>query len=120
MPRVFCGFSANFVNLPIRWLNPTEDERKLVDEYKAFAKKSLLPVDRYRLLRALASSLRIEPLLLRNARLYFAPAGDIEWETELWFSYLIRSPSAKSALMREGSERLLADDLRSAQGYGSR
>ncbi|MCI0668434.1 MAG: hypothetical protein L0Y43_10310, partial [Methylococcaceae bacterium] len=93
------------------WLSPSEYESELALKYRPSAAADPDEQDFYRLLRVLALALRIEPLLLRNARMHFASGSDTEWETEIWFSPLIRTRTVKAAVMREGVARKLLDDL---------
>ncbi|RKT46636.1 SUMF1/EgtB/PvdO family nonheme iron enzyme [Thiocapsa rosea] len=91
------------------WLAPTQADRDLVDRIEA------LNPALYRLGLVLATALRIEPLLLRNARLRFLPQSDAGLESELWFSPLVSSRSARSVLLRPGVARLLTERLTAAQ-----
>ncbi|MGH8557922.1 MAG: hypothetical protein ACRESZ_10770 [Methylococcales bacterium] len=93
-------------------LSPSEDEKQLASEYRKLSDENPIEKDRYRLLRVLALALRIEPLLLRNARLRFAPRSEPEWETEIWFSPLMRTRNVKASVMREGIARTFLEDLK--------
>lgn len=86
------------------WLNPANEDREYVEKLK---QDELC----YRLLKVLALALRIEPLLLRNARLHFIPASDIEIETQIWFSSIMHSRNAKACVIRGGIARALVDEL---------
>ena len=65
------------------WLAPTASDRDLVDQIEARSPTL------YRLALVLAPALRVEPLLLRNARLHFLPQSDAGLESDLWFSPLV-------------------------------
>lgn len=65
----------------------------------------------YRLALVIAPALRIEPLLLRNARLRFVPRSEAALEARLWFSPLIASRSARAVVLRTGLARALTDRL---------
>ena len=86
------------------WLNPANEDRDYVEKLKQDEPS-------YRLLRVLALALRIEPLLLRNARLHFIPASDIEIETQIWFSSIMHTRNAKACVIRGGIARALVDEL---------
>ena len=87
------------------WLAPTAADRDLVDQVEARSPAL------YRLALVLAPALRVEPLLLRNARLHFLPQSDAGLESELWFSPLVSARSARSVLLRPGAARVLTDRL---------
>jgi len=93
------------------WIEPSVDETKLAHDYRPLTNQNISEKHRYRLIQVLALALRIDPLLLRNARLRFAPRSDTEWETDIWFSSLMRARNSKFAVMREGTARTLIDDL---------
>jgi formylglycine-generating enzyme required for sulfatase activity len=86
------------------WLDPSAEDNAFVAELSA--NKPL-----YRLLQVLALPQRIEPLLLRNARLIFAPGSDTELESEIWFHPMIQTRNAKAIVLRSGIARALADRL---------
>ena len=65
------------------WLQPTAFERDLVADLRR-RWPDLVP-----LARLLSLATRVEPLLLRNARLHFLPGSATEIESLLWFSPLI-------------------------------
>jgi len=91
------------------WLNPTAAERDLVHELAREQDRAEL----YQLAQILALALRVEPLLLRNARLHFLPASDTELETDLWFADpLVRTRNNQAAAMHSGIARELCDALR--------
>ncbi len=87
------------------WLAPTASDRDLVDQIEARSPTL------YRLALVLAPALRVEPLLLRNARLHFLPQSDAGLESDLWFSPLVSARSARSVLLRPGAARVLTDRL---------
>ena len=91
------------------WLEPTSADRDLVTQIRARS-PSL-----YHLALVLAPALRVEPLLLRNARLRFLPRSDAGLESELWFAPLISSRSARAVVMRPGVARVLTDMLADAE-----
>ena len=63
------------------WREPNEFERAILADVKASWPKEIIV-----LARCLALAPRIEPLLLRNARLNFVPQAQAEAESLLWFS----------------------------------
>ena len=90
------------------WLKPNADDQKLVDALASDAARAEL----YRLAQILALAVRVEPLLLRNARLHFLPASDTELETEFWWSSeLIYTRNVQAAVMRSGIARALCNAL---------
>ena len=94
------------------WLEPDPADRHYVEQLQQESPQQ------FQLLQVLALALRIEPLLLRNARLEFAPGSDIELETEIWFSTIMLSRNAKACIMRGGIARALVDDLsKNQQSY---
>ena len=86
------------------WLEPNAQERDLFDQLD-------LRSGLGRLCLIVASALRIEPLLLRNARTRFLPRSDASLENRFWFCPLIHSRSARAVFLRPGSARLLVDYL---------
>jgi formylglycine-generating enzyme required for sulfatase activity len=93
------------------WLDPEDQELNYVSDLKHRDGESdqLL----YRLLLVLSLALRIEPLLLRNARLRFTPNVDLDFETTIWFSDVMHTRNAQACVMRGGIARALADELAS-------
>jgi hypothetical protein len=84
---------------------PHADDEKFID---ALASRAGL----YQLAQILALAVRVEPLLLRNARLHFLPASDTELETEFWWSSeLIYTRNVQAAVMRSGIARALCNAL---------
>jgi formylglycine-generating enzyme required for sulfatase activity len=91
------------------WLQPSAFEQELVADVRA-RWPEIVP-----LARLLSLATRIEPLLLRNARLHFLPGSATEIESLLWFSPLIGARSSGEVILHAGVARLLADDLRADQ-----
>jgi len=90
------------------WLQPTPFEQDLVsDAHRRWPE--IVP-----LARLLSLATRIEPLLLRNARLQFIPGSATEIESQLWFSPLIGARSSGEVILHAGVARLLANELRAA------
>ena len=88
------------------WLQPTPFEISLVADLRQ-RWSEVLP-----LARLLGLATRIEPLLLRNARLHFLPGSASEIESLLWFNPLIGARNSTEVIVHPGAARLLADDLR--------
>lgn len=88
------------------WLEPSAS--KLV-AYLDHLKKVDPPL--YQLALVLAPALRVEPRLLRNARLRFLPGTEASLEARFWFSPLVANRSARSVAMRTGLARVLTDRL---------
>jgi formylglycine-generating enzyme required for sulfatase activity len=88
------------------WLQPSAFEQDLVADVRA-RWQEIVP-----LARLLSLATRIEPLLLRNARLHFLPGTATEIESLLWFSPLIGARSSSEVILHAGVARLLADELR--------
>jgi hypothetical protein len=88
------------------WLQPTAFEQDLVADVRR-RWPEIVP-----LARLLALATRIEPLLLRNARLHFLPGSATEIESLLWFSPLVGARSSGEVILHAGVARLLADELR--------
>ena len=63
------------------------------------------------LVRVLTLAPRIEPRLLRNARLRFTPGLSAEAEARLWFSPLVDSRETQAILLHQGIARLLAEPM---------
>ncbi|HRF05112.1 SUMF1/EgtB/PvdO family nonheme iron enzyme [Accumulibacter sp.] len=91
------------------WLQPSAFEQELVADVRA-RWPEIVP-----LARLLSLAMRIEPLLLRNARLHFLPGSATEIESLLWFSPLIGARSSSEVILHAGVARLLADELRAEQ-----
>ena len=91
------------------WLQPSAFEQELVADVRA-RWPEIVP-----LARLLSLAMRIEPLLLRNARLHFLPGSATEIESLLWFSPLIGARSSGEVILHAGVARLLADALRADQ-----
>ena len=90
------------------WLKPNADDEKLVDALATDTARAGL----YLLAQILALAVRVEPLLLRNARMHFLPASDTKLETEFWWSSeLIYTRSVQAAVMRSGIARALCNGL---------
>ncbi|MCQ1548160.1 MAG: formylglycine-generating enzyme family protein [Candidatus Accumulibacter phosphatis] len=90
------------------WLQPTDFERELVAALRGPSPQLALLA---RLARLLAPATRIEPLLLRNARLHFLPGSANEIESFLWFSPLVGARSSSNIVFHSGVARLLAEEL---------
>ncbi len=90
------------------WLQPTDFERELVAALRGSSPQLALLA---RLARLLAPATRIEPLLLRNARLHFLPGSANEIESFLWFSPLVGARSSSNIVFHSGVARLLAEEL---------
>ena len=90
------------------WLQPTPFEQDLVSDVRR-RWPEIVP-----LARLLSLATRIEPLLLRNARLQFIPGSTTEIESQLWFSPLIGARSSGEVILHAGVARLLANELRAA------
>ena len=60
--------------------------------------------------RCLALAPRIEPLLLRNARLHFVPKAQAEVESLLWFSPLVAARSTSEIVFHLGVSKTLAQE----------
>lgn len=88
------------------WLQPSAFEQRLLEDVSRRWPR-VLP-----LARVLALATRIEPLLLRNARLRFLGNADTELESLLWFSPLVGARSSREIILRAGSARLLVDQLK--------
>lgn len=91
------------------WLQNDQSDRDYVQRLQQESPQH------YQLLCVLALAIRIEPLLLRNARLQFVPGSDIELESEIWFSSIMHSRNAKACIIRAGVARALADELANDQ-----
>ncbi len=91
------------------WLQPSAFEQDLVADVRS-RWPEIVP-----LARLLPLATRIEPLLLRNARLHFLPGSTTEIESLLWFSPLIGARSTSEVILHAGVARLLADELRAEQ-----
>ncbi|MCF1182437.1 SUMF1/EgtB/PvdO family nonheme iron enzyme [Marichromatium gracile] len=63
------------------------------------------------LARLLVLTPRIEPLLLRNARVHFLPGSDAALEARLWFSPLVAARSTREIVLHLGIASDLAQDL---------
>ncbi|MCI0733116.1 MAG: hypothetical protein L0Y38_04740 [Methylococcaceae bacterium] len=66
----------------------------------------------YPLLELLALAIRIEPHLLRNARLRVLPQSDVSIETEIWFSPMMRSQNVQACVMWDGIAREMVKRLK--------
>ncbi|NMQ07713.1 hypothetical protein E4Q08_21970 [Candidatus Accumulibacter phosphatis] len=90
------------------WREPGGFEERLVANFRAeWGERA--PV--VRLARLLAPATRIEPLLLRNARLHFLPGSGCEIESLLWFSRLVAARGNRDIVFHAGVSRLLANTL---------
>jgi sulfatase-modifying factor enzyme 1 len=90
----------------VTWQQPSEfEQRVLADVGERWPE--ILP-----LARALALATRIEPLLMRAARLKLAEGCDTETESLFWFSPLIGARGSRQVSLHPGVARLLADALR--------
>lgn len=87
------------------WLDPGDDDRQLLQQVRE------CEPNHYALACVVAPALRIEPLLLRSARLRFVPNSGADLEAEFWFGSLIDSQSATAVTLRPGVARLLTDQL---------
>jgi formylglycine-generating enzyme required for sulfatase activity len=87
------------------WLSPSAEDRRQAQALRDHAPTL------HRLALVLAPALRIEPLLLRNARARFLPGAGADTEQEFWFSGLIDSRSQGAVVMHPGLARTLADRL---------
>ncbi|MFV2055991.1 MAG: formylglycine-generating enzyme family protein [Thiohalomonadales bacterium] len=86
------------------WLQTTDDDKTFV---AALAEQDL-PL--YKVLRVVALATHIEPLLLRNTRIDYAPQSDIELEATIWFyEDIIQSRNALGLVMYGGIARALVD-----------
>jgi len=90
----------------LSWLQPSDFERRLLEDVSQRWPR-ILP-----LARVLAVATRIEPLLLRNARLRFLGDTDTELESLLWFSPLVDARSSREIILHAGTARLLANQLK--------
>ncbi len=63
------------------------------------------------LARLLAAASRVEPLLLRNARLHFLPGSSTELEFLFWFSPLVGARSSSEVILHPGAARVLVHRL---------
>ncbi|HYN78738.1 MAG TPA: hypothetical protein VES73_13215, partial [Lamprocystis sp. (in: g-proteobacteria)] len=68
------------------------------------------------LARILSLAPRIEPLLLRNARVEFLPQGGAELESQLWFCPLVAARSTREIVLHLGIASVLAAELPGAWG----
>jgi len=87
------------------WLQPSEYETELLADVRERQPEVVA------LAAVVALTPRVEPLLLRNARLEFAPGLEAETEFRLWFSPLIHARSSADFVLRHGVARLLANEL---------
>ncbi|MBK7677740.1 MAG: SUMF1/EgtB/PvdO family nonheme iron enzyme [Candidatus Accumulibacter sp.] len=87
------------------WLQPTAFEQDLVADLRRRSPE-VAP-----LAALLSLATRVEPLLLRNARLHFLPGSATEIESQLWFSPLVGARSSSEVIFHAGAARLLADEL---------
>jgi hypothetical protein len=87
------------------WLSPSAEDRRQAQALRDHAPTL------HRLALVLAPALRIEPLLLRNARARFLPGAGADTEQEFWFSGLIDSRSQGAVVMHPGLARTLTDRL---------
>ncbi len=87
------------------WLKPNATDARLIT-YVGEQMPDVL-----NLARMLAPALRVEPRLLRNARLAWLADSDAGLEAALWQCPLIASRSARGVTFKPGVARLLADEL---------
>jgi DNA-binding NarL/FixJ family response regulator len=85
------------------WRGPNDLER--------FVLRQPLDARVLALARALVLAPRIEPLLLRNARLAFLPAAGAELEARLWLSPLVAARSSAEIVLHLGIAAVLAGGL---------
>ena len=88
------------------WVEPTSFEKYLVADVRE-RWPAIIP-----LAELLSLATRIEPRLLRNARLHFIPGSATEIESLLWFSPLVGARSSDEIVLHPGAARLLANRLR--------
>ncbi len=87
------------------WRGPEGSELRLLADARA-SWPEVIP-----LARVLALAPRIEPLLLRNARLRFLPKAGAEIESQLWFCPLVAARSTREIVLHLGLARVLAGQL---------
>ncbi len=87
------------------WREPNDFERCILDDVKTAWPKEIIA-----LARCLALAPRIEPLLLRNARLHFVPKAQAEVESLLWFSPLVAARSTSEIVFHLGVSKTLAQE----------
>lgn len=88
------------------WQQPDEYECWLLED-AATQQEDLLP-----LARVLAQASRIEPRLLRNARLHFCGDASPQLEARLWFSTLVAARNSREIVFHPGVARLLTEQLK--------
>ncbi len=87
------------------WLQPDKYETELLADVRERQPEVVA------LAAWVALTPRVEPLLLRNARLEFAPGLEAETEYRLWFSPLVHARGSADFVLRHGVARLLANEL---------
>ena len=87
------------------WREPNDFEWAILADVKASWPDEIIA-----LARCLALAPRIEPLLLRNARLNFVPQAQAEAESLLWFSPLVAARSTSEIVFHLGVSKALAQE----------
>ncbi|MCX7108793.1 MAG: hypothetical protein NTX45_01445 [Proteobacteria bacterium] len=92
------------------WRDTHRFEKRILEDVKASWPKEMIA-----LARCLALAPRIEPLLLRNARLHFVPQAQAEAESLLWFSPLVAARSTREIVFHLGVSKALAQECSDEQ-----
>ena len=86
------------------WLDPTPDDHQVLNSPNLSQQLSLFA-------RHLSPALRVDTTLLRNIRLKYFRRSNASLESDLWFSQLVESRSARVISLKPGVARLLTDQL---------
>ncbi len=92
------------------WRDTHRFEKRILEDVKASWPKEMIA-----LARCLALAPRIEPLLLRNARLHFVQEAQAEAESLLWFSPLVAARSTREIVFHLGVSKALAQECSDEQ-----
>ncbi len=87
------------------WLQPVPTDQQMVEHLR------LSQPEVFALARRLAPALRIEPRLLRNARMAYFPDTDAGLEAAFWYCPVVESRSRGGLTLKPGVARLLTDEL---------
>ena len=87
------------------WLQPVPTDQQMVEHLRHSQPEV------FALARRLAPALRIEPRLLRNARMAYFPDTDAGLEAAFWYCPVVESRSRGGLTLKPGVARLLTDEL---------